>query len=341
MSDEKGAVCGEQGGGIGTAGHRYRYPGPRSFADDDIERRLFFGREHEATTLTHRVQAARILLLFGKSGLGKTSLLQACLFPRLRERGFLPVPVRFSQPGAQPVETVIEAVTEAYQAQNIDSEPEWGERDHLWTFFKTTDLWHGETLLIPVLVFDQFEEVFTLQDAAFRQALAAELRDLSARGLPPSARRRRETGERLPYSSAPPELRLVLSFREEYLAALEELAAEVPSLLENRFRLRALDAKRASRATTKPAALDEPFFITRPFRYAPATLEAMMAFLQNQAGEIEPFQLQLLCQEIEHKVAERQRQGQAEVEVDDKLLGGQKGMENILKSPCEKVPCCS
>ena len=62
-----------------------RYPGPRSFKDDDAERRMFFGRDQEIESLTHRVRAARLLVLFGKSGLGKTSLLQAGLYTNLRE----------------------------------------------------------------------------------------------------------------------------------------------------------------------------------------------------------------------------------------------------------------
>ena len=41
-----------------------RYPGPRSFADNDIDRHLFFGRETETEILTHRVRAKRLLVLF-------------------------------------------------------------------------------------------------------------------------------------------------------------------------------------------------------------------------------------------------------------------------------------
>ena len=309
-----------------------RYPGPRSFADTEIDRHLFFGRDTEIETLTHRIRGHRLLVLFGKSGLGKTSLLQAGLFPNLRAHGLLPIPIRFDQSVLDPVSAVVEATLAASEANRVDCEP--GERSGIWAFFKTTDLWRDDRLLTPVLVMDQFEEVFTLRQADFRSLLAAELRDLAAPGLPPSIRSRREAGESLHYrTSTPPSLRVVLSFREEYLASLEELTADVPAILECRFRLTPLDVERAREAVVKPAALEsDVVFITRPFRYSETTLDHMMAFLSNDAGEVEPFQLQVLCQHIEKRVAERQEHTERQVEVDDALLGGTQMMTQVLEN---------
>lgn len=306
-----------------------RYPGPRSFADDAVDQRLFFGREEETETLTHRVRSARMLVLFGKSGLGKTSLLQAGLFPRLRAHGLLPVPVRVNHPDESPVATVIEAVLAECRHRGVDTES--GDRSGLWAFLKTTDLWLRDTLLTPVLVLDQFEEIFTLQDAAFRRVLARELRDLAGRGLPESARRVRDRGGRLPYSSSPPELRVIMSFREEYLAFLEELVADVPAILEHRYRLTPLDGGRARRAIEAPAAVaDGTMFRSQPFAYAEHTLDAMLGFLSNRLGEVEPFQLQVLCRHVEQAVMERQRAGATPVTVDDALLGGPRAMSAVL-----------
>ena len=107
-----------------------RYPGPRSFADDQVDGRLFFGRDQEKEELLHRVRASRLLVLFGKSGLGKTSLLQAGLYPRLRDHTLLPVPVRFNQPGIDPVAVVLQALAETCRLQGIEfGQPESGS---LW-----------------------------------------------------------------------------------------------------------------------------------------------------------------------------------------------------------------
>ena len=54
----------------------------------------FHGREEEAAELARRVQRKHLTVLFGQSGLGKTSLLRAGLVPRLRGEGYCPVYVR-------------------------------------------------------------------------------------------------------------------------------------------------------------------------------------------------------------------------------------------------------
>jgi putative ribosome biogenesis GTPase RsgA len=63
-----------------------RYPGVRPFADHVAEQQVFFGRDREVHDLFHQILTTDLLVFFGKSGLGKTSLLQAGLFPRLRAR---------------------------------------------------------------------------------------------------------------------------------------------------------------------------------------------------------------------------------------------------------------
>src|SRR5262249_46555081 len=151
---------------------RKRYPGARPFSDSPEDRQIFFGRDGDIDRLFERVLGARLLVLFSKSGLGKTSLLMAGVFPRLREKLFLPVPIRLNRRGS-PVEIVVEAMTEACKSAGADLTA--GEAGGLWEFLCTSLVWKDDLLLTPVLVFDQFEEIFTLQDADFRISLAAEL----------------------------------------------------------------------------------------------------------------------------------------------------------------------
>ncbi len=68
-----------------------RYPGARSFEDNPIDSELFFGRRAETEEFIHKLLSNRLVVLFGKSGLGKTSLLQAGAFFRLREAHYLPL----------------------------------------------------------------------------------------------------------------------------------------------------------------------------------------------------------------------------------------------------------
>ena len=60
------------------------WPGLESFEEN--AHAFFFGRDHEAESLLNHVLDAPVTVLYGRSGLGKTSLLRAGLFPLLRER---------------------------------------------------------------------------------------------------------------------------------------------------------------------------------------------------------------------------------------------------------------
>ena len=62
---------------------------------------FFHGRDEEIEELLRRVPE-ELTVLFGKSGLGKTSLVQAGLFPRLRKEALWPVPARSRLWGRQP-----------------------------------------------------------------------------------------------------------------------------------------------------------------------------------------------------------------------------------------------
>src|SRR5262249_47526277 len=77
--------------------------GLHSFTEED--RSFFFGRRDELDDLYERVLDRPLSILFGQSGLGKSSLLQAGLVPRLRGTGFLPVFVRLDhEPDAPALE---------------------------------------------------------------------------------------------------------------------------------------------------------------------------------------------------------------------------------------------
>src|SRR5262245_25586713 len=74
------------------------YIGPRSFAPGES----LYGRDTETRKLANLLGAERVVLLHSPSGAGKTSLVQAALIPRMRERKFHVRPVaRVNQEAAQ------------------------------------------------------------------------------------------------------------------------------------------------------------------------------------------------------------------------------------------------
>jgi len=85
----------------------------------------FQGREEETAELARRVQNKLLTVLFGQSGLGKTSLLHAGLVPRLRAEGYCPVYVRIDYaPGSPaPSEQIKRAVFRAIGLLDLPERP--------------------------------------------------------------------------------------------------------------------------------------------------------------------------------------------------------------------------
>src|SRR6266481_2282521 len=68
------------------------WPGPAAYSEGDAG--FFQGRAAETAELLRLIHAEPVCVLYALSGLGKTSLLQAGVFPRLRAEGWLPVRIR-------------------------------------------------------------------------------------------------------------------------------------------------------------------------------------------------------------------------------------------------------
>jgi hypothetical protein len=117
------------------------------------------------------VQRKLLTVLFGQSGLGKTSLLRAGLVPRLRPEAYCPVYVRvdYAADSPSPSEQIKRAIFRATAAAGhwtrpgsaVEGESLWEFLHHRGDLLRDAD---GRTLL-PLLIFDQFEEIFTLGQA--------------------------------------------------------------------------------------------------------------------------------------------------------------------------------
>ncbi len=205
----------------------------------------FYGRDDEAEELLRRVSNARLAVLFGKSGLGKSSLLQAGLFPRLRRNNILPVYLRLQfERGRLPlVNQLRDGLIKQCAEQGIDA-PRFEPGEGLWEYLHRRDLefWSPTNHLVtPLFVLDQFEEVFTLGEQ-FGEAVVEFLGDfgnLAENGIPrqvaaliesdPDAARRLDV-RAWRYS-------MLVCLREDYLPHLEGWRRTIASLGGNRMRL--------------------------------------------------------------------------------------------------------
>ena len=222
-----------------------------------------------------RVREHPLTVLYGPSGLGKSSLLGAGLIPKLRVEGYRPALVRLRfEDGDPPLLAQVEGVLAALlrpggegtgEAEVRSSAPTLWERfHHLPT--RPPDLASAP----PVLIFDQFEEVFTLTEPSpvrrrEAEALFHQLADL-IENRPPAAlqeslRARRELARDLDFAVSP--VRVVLTLREEYLSHLEAWKKTLPALMRNRIGLRLLDGPNALAAVVEPGRLGGHELVSR------------------------------------------------------------------------------
>ena len=183
------------------------FPGLTSFADDDADAALFFGRSREIAETLEELRAMRAsadrrpLVILGASGSGKSSLLKAGIIPRLRREAPAWLPLRAFRPGADPLLNFAEAITRtsadfgapgahgtlkqtllsAWQAAEKSSDGELTEEgvqalsvmlDEQASHLRSLANRPNASLLISV---DQAEEL-TRSDGASGQALADYLR---------------------------------------------------------------------------------------------------------------------------------------------------------------------
>src|SRR6266550_6173350 len=204
------------------------YKGLAPFEDSDLDALLFFGRERESEVIAANLMAARITVLYGPSGVGKSSVLRAGVAHRLRQEEGVVVVV-FSTWAGDPVSALIEAAG--------------GSGGPLGDVLAEAAANAGGDLY---LILDQFEELFLYHPLGGRLAeqLAAVLR---AQGL---------------------RVNILIGIREDALASLDDLKAAIPNLLANRLRLERLDRTAGEAAIVGPirrynelAEVDEAFAV--------------------------------------------------------------------------------
>ena len=339
------------------------WPGLDFFAEKS--RDFFHGREAEADLLLTMVRHRLLTVLYGQSGLGKSSLLQAGLFPRLRADGWLPIYIRLSHTDAdglggkgasaliaQTRQFIREAITDAIEQGQLLAADAKGpspmprDDESLWEYLhrKVSGLRSPtKDRVAPVLVFDQFEEIFTLgrneARQAIRQAFLSDLADCVENRLPEHVHKEMnrkqpsDAGRFADLEFTRQDYRVVLSLREDYLAELHDLSDLMPSIHENETRLVPLNGWQALDAVAIPGeALVEPVvareiveIVAASRRGETVELDGAVpepgdAELTDEAKlEVDPALLSMVCRGLNE---ERQRRKQPKItqEITDDLL---------------------
>ena len=266
------------------------YIGPRTFREDESDR--FFGREREANELLALVLSEQEIVFYAQSGAGKSSLVNTCLIPNLKKKGF-----------------------EILHGRVGGDAPAGVEADNIFTFnlirSLSTDKVNVNTLanqslskflLHPIhdtsdrkepgpnrraLIIDQFEELFSTHHEAWEKR--KEFFEQLAQVMEEDSR-----------------LRVILVMREDYIALLDPYAYLLPSRLRMRYYMQQLEYHAALKAVKEPVKGRD---FSRP--YAEGAAEKLVDDLRtikvikpdgtpaSGMGQfVEPLYLQVICYEL-------------------------------------------
>ncbi len=324
-----------------------RYPGLRPF--ERSQSAVFHGRQEDIVRLSNLIMRERLVVLFSKSGMGKTSLLQAGCAPELERQDFVPIFLRTERSDRSILTSIREMLDKNPQIGGVDqtgARPEVTQT--LWEKMKRLEFDLNGLPATPVLVFDQFEEAFTLSHAdESRRQFFHELADLANETMPETLRatllEEFEYGkidvETMQWWEQQPNVRIVLSIRSDFLHFIDRVSKGIPGILRNRYELLPLDREKARVAIVNPAH-EQGAYASPNFLYAPEALDEMLDFLSghdnyangptDKKDEIEAVNLQIVCQDIEERIIDYHKE--INFLVDSPFYEGKEGLRNSIRN---------
>lgn len=315
---------------------RSRYPGVHPFQVEDHD--IFFGRQKDITKLIHYIQVEPLVVLHSKSGMGKSSLINAGLIPSLsKKRKFDPLLIRFfafnssirvadqtQNHSHTPVGKTIQALAEHTSGKDGSHSTLQAlmklkdQHDSLWLSLKILQLQTSNEQR-TFLIFDQFEELFTYPSKeilSFKQQLAdvlyTKIPSAIRTALEPSydgLTQEEEVELFKQYATLIHELEkplrvsILFAIRSDRINLLGEMSDYIPQINKKWFGLEALTPFQAEEAILNPAYLPQAkIFKTPVFDFENAAIDKILSFLtRGGEEEIESFQLQILCDFFEKK----------------------------------------
>ena len=289
------------------------WAGLASYEDPkNSERKLkFCGREDDCYDLVKLIVHNTFVTLYGKSGIGKTSLLNAGVFPELRKEQHLPLYLRLGMRedgNPQSYQSIIldvikESVYHIETINVVDERQDELSVDYLWNFF-VRHQFHDENneQVTLVLVFDQFEEVLR---SANRDDADILLRQLDYVNNNEHSFDNYEI-DGCPYHYKQ-NCRFVVSIREDYLYRLEDGIDKnyLPSLKRCRYRLLPLSLEQAESIIVEPVPNLISLEVAKEiiFKVTGTTSSRIESSLVREK-EVEPVLLSLFLSELYKRKSE-------------------------------------
>ena len=182
---------------------------PFKFLDayEKKDKALFFGREQETQILHDLTFNTRMILLYGGSGTGKTSLIQCGLANEFRDTRWNSFSIRRGDNLLESLQAQLKEALKDFQIPAADFPDDITE---------LAELLYRHSFKPIYLIFDQFEELFVLGDETEQKEFFQFIRSFLAKKFPG---------------------KIIISMREEFIADLWDFEKVVPNLFEYRFRV--------------------------------------------------------------------------------------------------------
>lgn len=213
-----------------------RYPFKFLDAYKRTDADIFFGRDEEIEALYQMVSRSDMVMVYGASGTGKTSLIQCGLSSRFELHEWQAINVR----KGPDINLSLRKALEEQRGDTEEGELAWldeldeeasnsGSETEVQRLLKQVYLKNFRPVF---LIFDQFEELYVLGGEDEQQVFFQQVADILQVDQP---------------------VKLIFSIREEYVGHLYEFEKKVPSLLKRKLRVEKMNygkvAEVLSRAT--------------------------------------------------------------------------------------------
>jgi len=304
---------------LNKADKKYRYPGAQPFTLE--QQNIFFGRTEDTERLFDLLMSENFVVLYSKSGLGKSSIINAGIIPKIQKlNDSSTLSIRFGsfleQQNKNPLNTTYQNIYKGksgvfYLDKLIKDDKS------LWYYLKKRQSEHTSNNDKFLLIFDQFEELFTYPPEEIFN-FKKELKEILNIQIPQRYREALESqfsinnlklnDNEIEELHKKIEIKILIAIRSDRLSLLNELNDNIPNILRFCYELKPLNISQAKDAILNPARQSENKFLSPNFIYELKALNHILFFLtkKNTQG-IESFQLQIICHHIEKVVIEDKR----------------------------------
>jgi len=289
------------------------YRGIKPFRYTD--RFIFSARNWEKDQLLNIILLYRGSLLYGQSGIGKSSLVNAGLVPLLLQNNLQAEIIRV-YPNREETFRIsrIENTDSTYfpsifegtlgACPDLDRTVISLEDFKRQLFAESARFDQDNNRPIPVLIFDQFEELITLFEETGKTAVAQN--DL------PVGERRDFQAELIAlfrecYYNPDLKIKILFSFREDYLAKFSQLFRAIPDLRDHSLRIKAIDKEDIYGIIACPFSRNELSVEKYPALFSERFMRHLTEELNTYFGEGDAVltDVQIVCQYVYETPAEK------------------------------------